>query len=216
MGIWSWKMLWFLGKICLEDSYQLQKMGKSKSKEILKLHMQQWCKSEDIFHALSQKSMLQRLQLQLVILFLDVNSKMQQKKKSKLWIINYSNKKLLKELLNIMLLLLLEITLENFVLWILSLSKKKKILVSWMKLMHVYVWENHSLVRLSMMEWKYVERLVEVMDSLIILDSLHWLINTQLIWHTKAKIQYYIYKFQDIWWKVINSSWSRRLLLMRV
>lgn len=59
--------------------------------------------------------MLVPLQLPQDTLCLENNLKIQSKNKSKLWIINYSNRKLFKELQNIMPFLQQEITLENFV-----------------------------------------------------------------------------------------------------
>ena len=60
-----------------------------------------------------------------------------------------------------------------------------------------------------MMDLRFVENLVEGMDSLIIRDSLLWLTNTHVTWLMKERTQSCISKFLDIWWKATKPLWSR-------
>ena len=71
------------------------------------------------------------------------------------------------------------------------------------------VWVNHFSVSWCMMDLRFVEKLVEVMDSLIILDFLLWLTNTHVTWLMRERTQSFIFKFRDIWWRATKHSWSR-------
>jgi hypothetical protein len=64
--------------------------------------------------------------------------------------------------------------------------------------MLAFVLARPYLAKLFMMEWKFVEKLVEDMDFPIILDFPIYYLNMLATLHTREKTPYFIYKLLDI------------------